>query len=224
MVSMPGPYRRVFAVSAAAAWIAAGAGYLTLEAIAAAGLRQHYSYTHDFISELGEIGCPRAHLMNTAFCVQGTLFLVGAVLVHRAFESVKAGCFLTLAATNAVGNVLVAIIHSGPSARVDGTLWLHVVGALLAIVGGNAAIVSGSSVLRDAGWPPWYRRVSLGFAVFGLLSLTALIVESKIATLNVLPLATWERGGVYSIIAWQMSTAACLLVRPGRACFRSART
>jgi hypothetical membrane protein len=221
MFSMPGPsQQRLYAVSAAAAWIVAGLGYLTLEALAAAGFREHYSYAHDFISDLGEINCPGAHLMNAAFCMQGILFLVGALLVHRAFESVKAGWFLALAATNAVGNVLVAIIHSGPSARVDGTLWLHVVGALLAIVGGNAAILAGSSVLRNAGWPPWYRRVSVGLAVFGLLSLTALIVESKIAALHVLPLATWERCSVYSIIGWQMFSAACLLARPERVGYR----
>jgi hypothetical protein len=135
------------------------------------------------------------------------------VLIHRAFESFKAGWFLTLAATNAVGNVLVAIIHSGPSARVDGTLWLHVAGALLAIAGGNAAILAGSSVLRNAGWPPWYREVSVGLAAFGLLSLTALVVESKVATLETLPPAAWERCSVYSIIGWQMFTAAGLLAR-----------
>jgi hypothetical membrane protein len=216
MVSMPGSnQRRVFAVSAAAVWIAAGVGYLTLEAITAVAFPKHYSYVDNFISDLGEINCPRAHLMNTAFCVQGTLFLVGAVLVHRTFESVKAGWFLTLAAANAVGNIVVATIHSGPSARVDGTLWVHVLGALLAIVGGNTAILAGSSVLRNAGWPRWYRGVSVGLAVFGLLSLTALIVESKIATLNILPPATWERCSVYSIIVWQMFTAACLLARRG---------
>jgi hypothetical membrane protein len=213
MFSMSGPHRRVYAVTAAAVWIAAGVGYLTLEATAAAGFRSHYSYAHDFISDLGEIGSPRAYLMNTAFCVQGILFLVGAVLIHRAFESFKAGWFLTLAATNAVGNVLVAIIHSGPSARVDGTLWLHVAGALLAIAGGNAAILAGSSVLRNAGWPPWYREVSVGLAAFGLLSLTALVVESKVATLETLPPAAWERCSVYSIIGWQMFTAAGLLAR-----------
>jgi hypothetical membrane protein len=212
MVSMPNQRRR-YAVGAAVVWIAAGVGYLVLEAITAAGFRTHYSYAHNFISELGEIGSPRAHLMNTAFCLQGTLFLVGAVLVHRAFESLKAGWFLALAATNAVGNVLVASVHSGPSARVDGTLWLHVLGALLAIVGGNAAILAGSSVLRKAGWPAWYREVSVGLAAFGLLSLTALVIESKVTTLNTLAPATWERCSVYSIIMWQIFSAACLLAR-----------
>jgi hypothetical membrane protein len=215
--------RRWYAVSAAAAWIAAGIGYLTLEAIAASGFRGHYSYAHNAISDLGvsaarmshghEIASPLAYLMNTAFVVQGTLFLVGAVLVCRAYESRNAGMFLTLAATNTVGNILVATVHSGPTAQAVGSIWVHVVGALLAIVGGNAAILAGSSVLRNAGWPPWYRRVSVAFAAFGLLSLTMLAVTSAIPPLEFLPLATWERCSVYPIIAWQMFTAACLLAR-----------
>src|ERR1700759_4861673 len=45
--------RRLFATSAAAVWIAAGLGYLILEAIAAVAFRHHYSYAHNFISDLG---------------------------------------------------------------------------------------------------------------------------------------------------------------------------
>jgi len=217
MISMPGPNRRQFyAVSAAAVWIAAGFGYLTLEGIAAAGFSKHYNYGHNFISDLGEIGSPLAYLMNTAFCVQGTLFLVGAILVHRAFESPKAALFLTFAAMNALGNVLIAIFHSGPSAQAEGTLWVHGTGALLAIAGGNAAILAGSAVLRNAGWPPWHRKVSAGLAALGLLSLTMLVIESKIAAVDILPPATWERSSVYPIIAWQMFTAACLFARDRR--------
>jgi hypothetical membrane protein len=217
MVSMPGPNRQQFyAVSAAAVWLVAGFGYLTLEGIAAAGFNEHYSYGHDFISDLGEIGSPLAYLMNTAFCMQGTLFLVGAVLVQRAFESPKAAWFLTFAAMNALGNVLIALFHSGPSARAEGTLWIHVTGALLAIAGGNAAILAGSAVLRHAGWPPWYRKISAGLAVLGLLSLMMLVIESKVAAVRILPPATWERCSVYPITGWQIFTAACLFARDRR--------
>jgi hypothetical membrane protein len=215
--------RRLYAISAAAAWMAAGLAYLVLEAIAAMGFRQNYSYARNFISDLGvsargvsqghEFDSPLAYLMNTAFCVQGTLFLVAAVLVCRAFESPKAGWFLAFAASNALGNILVATVHSGPSARADGTIWLHAVGALLAIGGGNAAILAGSAVLRNAGWPPWYRRLSAGLGAFGLLSLMMIAVASNIATAAMLPPATWERCSVYSIIGWQMFTAACLFAR-----------
>ena len=214
--------RRLFATSAAAVWITAGLGYLILEAIAAVAFRHHYSYAHNFISDLGVtsrgmfqgrmIDSPLAYLMNTAFYLQGTLFLVGAILIVRAFETHKAALFLTLAATNAVGNFLVGAVHSGPIAQADGTTWVHDTGALLAIMGGNAAILAGSSIARNVSGP-WYRGVSAGLAVLGLLSFIFLVIESKLAAINILPPAVWERCSVYSIIAWQMFTAAYLLTR-----------
>jgi len=215
--------RRLLVTSAAAVWIAAGLGYLILEAIAAAGFRPNYSYAHNFISDLGVtsrgmfhgrmIDSPLASLMNTAFYLQGTLFLAGAALIVRAFETHKAALFLTLAATNAVGNFLVATIHSGPIAQANGTSWVHATGAVLAILGGNAAILAGSSIVRNVSGP-WYRGVSAGLALLGLLSFTLLVIGLKASTLNILPPAVWERCSVYSITAWQMFSAGYLLARP----------
>ncbi|MFZ1162352.1 DUF998 domain-containing protein [Mycobacterium sp.] len=189
---------------AAASWLTAGLTYLTLEAVAAAAFRPHYSYAHNFISDLGRPSgdSPLAWLMNTAFCVQGTLFLVGAFLAVRALKACKAGLFLTLAATNTVGNLLIAAFHSGPSA----TAWAHAVGAVLAIAGGNTAVLAGSSILGG-----WHRRVSVGLGVFGLLSFALFVIELKASSF--LPLGVWERCSVYSITAWQLLTAAWLLSR-----------
>jgi Protein of unknown function (DUF998) len=159
------------------------------------------------------IDSPLASLMNTAFYLQGTLFLAGAVLIVRAFETHKAALFLTLAATNAVGNFLVATIHSGPIAQANGTSWVHATGAVLAILGGNAAILAGSLIVRNVSGP-WYRGVSAGLALLGLLSFTLLVIGLKASTLNILPPAVWERCSVYSITAWQMFTAAYLVARP----------
>jgi hypothetical membrane protein len=196
----------VYAFGAATAWISGGLAYLIVEAIAAKEFRPHYSYVHNIISDLGVT----SSLMNAAFCVQGTLFLVGAILSVRAFETSKAGPFLILAAANAVGNILIATFHSGAAARADGTAWVHAVGAVLAIAGGNAAILAGSLVI---GGPPRYRRVSAGLAALGLLSFTMFVVELKVAAFNVLPPAVWERCSVYSIIAWQVVTAILCYAR-----------
>ena len=112
--------------------------------------------------------------MNTAFCVQGTLFLVGAILTVRAVEARKAGLFVTLAAANAVGNLLIAAFHSGPAARAEGTAWVHAIGAVLAIVGGNAAILAGSRIVGG-----WHRKVSVALGAFGLLSFVLFVIELK---------------------------------------------
>ena len=219
--------RRRYAVSAAAVWVAAGGGYLILEAIAAVGFRRHYSYAHDYISDLGvtargilhgrTVDSPLAHLMNTAFYLQGTFFLLGAVLMVRAVGNRKAGLFLTWAAMNAVGNIIVGTVHGGPIANVDGTGWVHGFGAVLAIAGGNAAILAGSAIVRNSGAAPWYRAASIGLAVVGLLSFIMLVVDSSTAAISVLPVGVWERGSVYSIIAWQMFTAGYLLRTTHRA-------
>jgi hypothetical membrane protein len=196
--------RRTYAVRAAAVWITAGLTYLTLEAIAAEAFRPHYSYTNNLISDLGipSGNTPLAWLMNTAFCVQGTLFLAGAILSVRAVAPPKAGLFLTLAAANAVGNLLIATFHSGPSA----TAWVHAIGAVLGIVGGNGAILAGSSVISGS---HWHRRVSVALGAFGLLSFALFVIELKAS--SALPLGVWERCSVYSITAWELFTAAWLV-------------
>ena len=195
-------------VSAAVAWTSAGLAYLTLEAVAAAAFQPHYSYARNLISDLGipSDDSPLAWLMNTAFGVQGTLFLVGAILTARAVAPRKARAFVTLAAANAVGNLLIAAFHSGPAARAEETAWVHAIGAVLAIVGGNAAILAGSRIVSG-----WHRKVSAALGAFGLLSFVLFVIELKGS--SALPLGVWERCSVYSITAWQLLTAAWLLSR-----------
>lgn len=190
-------------VSAAVAWLSAGLIYLTLEAVAAKAFRPRYSYAHNFISDLGIPGdhSPLAWLMNTAFGVQGTLFLVGAILTAP-----RKALFVGLAATNAVGNFLIAAFHSGPASHANGTAGWHAIGAVLAIVGGNAAILAGSRVVSG-----WHRRVSVALGAFGLLSFVLFIVE--LTASRSVPLGVLERCSVYSITAWQLFTAAWLLSR-----------
>jgi hypothetical membrane protein len=195
-------------VYAAVAWLAAGLAYLTLEGIAAAAFRPRYSYAHNFISDLGipSNASPLAWLMNSAFGVQGTLFLLGAMLTVRAVEARKAGLFVTLAAANAVGNLLIAAFHSGPASHADGTAWVHAVGAVLAIVGGNAAVLAGSRIVSG-----WHRTVSVGLGAFGLLSFALFVLE--LTASSSLPLGILERCSVYSITAWQLLTATWLFSR-----------
>ncbi len=108
---------------------------------------------------------------------------------------------------------MVAAFHSGPVAHADGTIWVHETGALLAIVGGNLAILAGSSIVRKAVTPSWYRGLSVGLGEFGLLSFVLLVLELHFPAGDILPPPVWERGSVYSITGWQLFTAAVLLTR-----------
>ena len=122
----------------------------------------------------------------------------------RAVEARKAGLFVTLAAANAVGNLLIAAFHSGPASHANGTAGVHAIGAVLAIVGGNVAILAGSRVVTGR-----HRTVSVALGAFGLLSFALFVVE--LTASSALPLGVLERCSVYSITAWQLLTAAWLL-------------
>ena len=197
----------------AALWVVAAVGYLILEAAAAAGFKPSYSYARNYISDLGltagdlapgrMIDSPRADLMHVAFYLQGVLFLLGALAIVGVLDSRRARLFLGLVAANAVGNIVVGTLHSGS---------VHVAGAALAIVGGNAAILAGSSVIGPVIGHPWYRITSTLIAALGILCLIMLLVDSATTRVNLLPSGAWERGSVYSITAWQLLTAAGLLI------------
>jgi hypothetical membrane protein len=198
----------------AAFWVVAAVGYLVLEAIAAAGFEPTYSYARNYISDLGlpsgmlvhgrTIHSPRAYLMHAAFYLQGILFLLGASLIVGTPENPRARAFLGIVGGNAVGNVVIGTVHSGR---------VHAVGAVLAIVGGNAAIVVGRDAIGALGGRRWYRFTSTAVAALGFSSITMLMINSATARTVLLPAGAWERGSVYSITAWQLLTAVSLLAR-----------
>jgi hypothetical membrane protein len=215
------PRWRQFATIAAILWIAAGISYVTLEAIAAAGYRGGYSYANNYISDLGvtipstfegrTIDSPRAIVMNTAFYLDGILFLAAAILAVRAFAAPGWWLFLGLAATHTVGNVLVGTIHGGGTESASGSIQWHTLGAGLAIIGGNAAVLAGSVLSRRIGTPPWYRAISTALGLLGLICLAMLLIDRGTTAINLLPEGAWERGSVYTITAWEVFTGSCLL-------------
>jgi hypothetical membrane protein len=187
---------------AATCWLIAGVAYPSLEAIAATAY-PGYRYAHDFISDLGRPDSPLGHLMNTAFAVQGTLFFTGAALLARTMRD-RSRVFVGFAAANMVGNVIVATVPSGP----QGIPWLHVSAAVLAIVGGNAAILAGSPLVTAS---RYYRLASVGLATLGMSSFVLLAIASTTSATMILPSAVWERTSVYTIIGWQILSALELL-------------
>jgi hypothetical membrane protein len=187
-------HNRTAATLAAACWAGGAVGYLGAEAATAARYGPQYRCADDAISDLGTSASPWAALMNTAFCVQGTLFLAGALLAVRAVRPRRAPVVLVFAAANAVGNLLVAAVPSGEGR------W-HVVGAVLAIVGGNAAAVAGAHLVRSA--PARWASVALGG--------TGLVCAALLTVLDWPSPAVLERISVYTILGWQLLAAKSLL-------------
>jgi hypothetical membrane protein len=199
--------RKPFTRTGALLWIVAAVGFFLFEAISATAIEQTYSYARDYISTLGVPGrSSLAVLMNAAFVMQALLFPAGAALLVAAGRIKKETAFLVFTAFIAVGNLLVATVHGGAPFG-TGPDW-HGVGALLAIAGGNAAALAGSSALRRAGAPRAYRVVSVALAVLGFGCLVALQLPAALA---VLPVGIWERGAVYAVYVWQTVTAVYLL-------------
>lgn len=217
-------------------WLIAGIGWLTGEAITAAAFPA-YSYATNYISDLGvtdvgsfqgrAIDSPLSLVMNTTFIGHGILFAAAGVLAARAFRSASRRASVTvavlaiLAVAHAVGMVLVGLFHGSQASADDGLLVLHVLGAAVAIISGNVvAIVAGASS-RAAGAPTGYRIASAVLGIVGLVSLVMLLVDSGSTAINVLPDGVWERGSVYTIVAWELMTAVSVLV--GRARTRAVR-
>ena len=180
-------------------WIVSALTYVTVEAAAAAAMGADYHYARDYISELGrpEVS-PRAALMNAAFAVQAIAFPVGAYLIAGNSGTRKTLPFLAFAVANGIGNVLVAVVHSGSGAPA------HAVGAVLAIVGGNAAILAFAGTRSRQ-----FRTASLVAGVAGLANFILFAI-------GVPPDGAVERISVYSIYLWQALAGAVLLTPRNR--------
>jgi hypothetical membrane protein len=196
--------------------IAAALIFLGFEALAAAAMPR-YSYAEHYISVLGVPDfSPRAYLMNTAFYAQAALFFAGAVVAVSAVRGRwTGGLFVVLTALNAAGNVLVGVVHGGSPLWMDGHKWLHGLGAILAMFGGNAAIIVGTFVIGRAVVARWYRPVGVLIGVAGIAIFASLQSYNDWA-IDYAPIGVVERACVYTIMLWQILTGVVLLIRPKR--------
>jgi hypothetical membrane protein len=207
--------------AAGVAWIAAAAVYVATEAVAASAF-PGYSYAANYISDLGipEVGehqgraidSPLAAVMNAGFVLQGVLYLLAAAIATRALRDGPRRAFLALAALHAVGIIVVGLVHGSAASDASGIGWLHVAGAGLAIVSGNVASIVAGLGSRRLGAPRAFRVASAALGVVGLIAL-ALLQTLGGSTID----GIWERGSVYAVTAWELTTGATVLVAVHRA-------
>ncbi len=203
-------------------WVLASTWYLLSEAVTALAL-PGYSYAQHYISDLGVpetsaaagavTGSPLAAVMNLGLVHQGLLFSTGAVFAFRAMPAGRGRrAFLALALVHGAGSALVGLVHSDA----DHVAALHGVGAAMAIVGGNLAVITAGVVVRRSAPPRGFPVVSTVLGAAGLTSLVVLLVGSS-AGGPLLGVGVWERGAVYTINAWEFAVAAAVLATRGRA-------
>jgi hypothetical membrane protein len=192
--------------------------YLLAEAIAASVWKSPvYSYSQNFISDLGVSGgkvvlmgrvinSPLYWLMNTAFLVEGLLTLIAAFLLRPLFSSTKWRITLPLfAIIHCAGMFMVAIVHGSPQAFQQPIGILHVIGAFLAIVFGNIQCICSGIAASRSGAPGWYKSYSIFCGLLGIAALICLAVSKTVQP------GISERGSVYTIILWDITTGIFLL-------------
>jgi hypothetical protein len=149
--------------------------------------------------------------MNAGLVLSALFFLLGAVLIAGLAGRSRTRLYVVLASVHLVGNSLVAGV---PETIPLPTGQLHALGALLAIVGGNLAVLYGGRALSSLGMPRWLRGASAAIGSFGLAAFTLLLART-LARPDLVPAlgeGLVERFSVYTITAWEI-LAGILLIR-----------
>jgi len=202
-------------ISGALALLVGGLQYVVLEAVAAsAWTRPRYDYAGNYISDLGvplaqvyrgrDVNSPLAWAMNTAFVLQGVLFALGAALLAVMFTGTARRALLWFAGLHGVGFVLV-----GAFDEAAGVGPVHHGGAGVGVLFGNLAVIVVGVAAGRAELPRWFALTSVVLPVAGLLSEAVLFSALTPDRFD----GMWERGGVYSIIGWQVLFGTVVLSR-----------
>ena len=205
---------------AGALWLLAGLFYLAAETVAA-GAFPGYSYCANYVSDLGVpypgvaegrmLASGLAWVMNLGLITDGVLFaLAGRIACAADLSRTSVRAFLILAAAHGLGTVLVGMVHAGPREVMDGTHALHVLGAALAIIGGNLALMAATGCSGAWGLPKVHRAASLVLGLMGLAGL-ALLEWGDLTGRPLLATGTAERLSIYPITAWEIGTGLMLL-------------
>lgn len=196
----------------------AGVWYLLAETVSATGF-PGYKYATRRISDHGvpqprtfqgrTIDSQLAVVKNAGFVGQGLLLILAAVIFFFANSRARRGSLLlALAIFHGLGISLVGLVNGNQENVTAGLAIYHSGGAMLAIIGGNLAImVAGASVLRDF-LPRWVPRTSMWLGFVGLGSLVVLIAVTP-SLWEYAPI--FERGAVYTVMIGEMIFGAVAL-------------
>lgn len=191
--------------AAGAVLVAGPAIYLLAEFVAAAAQTDPpYSYTYDYISNLGVRGpsealgqvmnSPLSWVMNTGFFLFGITVFAG-LLTLRGLRGRQRWAVLVPGALVAVGGILLAFFHGSAEAEKDGTGTYHGLGALAAIAGGNLLVIMLGRRHRLVGLSPNTGRAMTTLGVTGFAALVAFLAVTGSGAHGLIGLV--ERCAVY---------------------------
>lgn len=221
----------------AAFFILAAFIYVLTEAVSAAAWHDPpYFYGYNYISDLGvaksltidgrEVLSPLAAVMNFGFQAHGILFALGYLLVLPLFQGKMKGLVCAAAVIHGIGNFMVGYFPGESYVGVNP----HVIGAGMAILGGNLTLIFAGLAIRRSGRDqgngrftrvsdnfarlfPRLSVIGVGLGSFGILNLAMMV--TKVFGYP----AVFERLSVYTMTAWDLIFGFCLLA----ACFAAQR-
>ncbi|KWX72135.1 hypothetical protein AMQ84_25970 [Paenibacillus riograndensis] len=182
----------------------AGVVYLLCEAISAyAWSNPSYQYAINYISDLGipvvtqfmgrTINSPLYFVMNFGFFANGILFAIAYFMIMSALPTKRKMIGLAITVIYTIGIIMVGMF--------PGYDWwgepFHGLGAMLAIVGGNLAILCGGLMSHRIIPQKWVSTLSVIFCIAGIISFALFlgINNNRYA-------AVFERMSVYTIMVW----------------------
>lgn len=177
--------------------------YIVAEAISATFFNASLFNTYVFhtISELGipNGNSPLFWLMNSAFVLIGLAVIFGNFYSFKDYLVKNRIVVLILTLVTGFGVIIVGLVHGGNPL----TSGYHTLGAVMAILGGNALIVIISRSMQEFSD---YQKATLVLGIIGLAAFWVMFFS-----LGNIFMPVYERLSVYTLIVWIFLTGVYLL-------------
>lgn len=177
--------------------------YVIAEAVSATFFNASLSSTYVFhtISELGipNLNSPLSWLMNSAFILIGLTLIFGNFYKFKDFIVKNNVAVYILTLITGLGVIIVGLIHGGNPF----TLGYHMLGAMMAILGGNILLVLISRSMSEFGL---YQKITLILGLFGIIIFWIMFFNMESIYMPV-----FERLSVYTMIIWCFLTGLYLV-------------
>ena len=188
---------------AGSAFIIGSLYYIIAEAISATFFNDSLFNTYIFhtISELEipNMNSPLSWLMNSAFILIGLILIFACFYRFKDFILKNRLLFSIFSLITSLGVIIVGLVHGGNPF----TLGYHMMGAMMAILGGNILMVITSRSMAEFGL---YQKLTLVLGIFGLIAFWIMFFNMANSYMPV-----FERLSVYTMIIWCFSTGFYIL-------------
>ena len=177
--------------------------YVLAEAISATFFNDSLFNTYIFhtISELGipNGNSPLFWLMNSAFILIGLMLIFGNFYKFKDYIIKNKVIFYIFTLITGIGVIIVGFIHGGNPF----TLGYHMIGAMMAILGGNILLIIVSRSMQEFAI---YQKITLILGVLGLIVFWIMFFNMGLSYMPV-----FERLSVYTMIIWSFLTGVYIL-------------